>query len=126
MKKVVVIDDEPFILMMVEDKLKRAGLDVVSSRESVNAFELVKREVPDLVILDWMMPEISGIEVCRRIKGDPELVHIPIFMLTAKGQEEDEKLGLKAGVSKYITKPFSPKLLLDEVLGILEMKQEGS
>lgn len=126
MKKVVVIDDEPFILMMVEDKLKRAGIDVVASRESVNAYELVKREVPDLVILDWMMPETSGIEVCRRIKADPALTQIPIFMLTAKGQEEDEKLGLKAGVSKYITKPFSPKLLLDEVLGILGMEQAGS
>jgi len=125
-KKVVVIDDEPFILMMVEDKLKRAGIDVVASRESVNAYELVKREVPDLVILDWMMPETSGIEVCRRIKADPALTQIPIFMLTAKGQEEDEKLGLKAGVSKYITKPFSPKLLLDEVLGILGMEQAGS
>jgi len=125
-KKVVVIDDEPFILMMVEDKLKRAGLDVVASRESVNAYELVKKEVPDLVILDWMMPETSGIEVCRRIKGDPALAHIPIFMLTAKGQEEDEKLGLKAGVAKYITKPFSPKLLLDEVLGSLGMEQTDS
>jgi len=110
---------------MVEDKLKRAGLAVVASRESVKAYEIVKLEKPDLVILDWMMPETSGIEVCRRIKQDPELVHIPIFMLTAKGQEEDEKLGLKAGVAKYITKPFSPKLLLDEVLGTLGVKQGG-
>jgi DNA-binding response OmpR family regulator len=122
-KKVVVIDDEPFILMMVEDKLKRAGLSVVASRESVNAYEIVKRERPDLVILDWMMPEISGIEVCRRIKDDPDLSHITIFMLTAKGQEEDEALGIKAGVAKYITKPFSPKVLLDDVLGALGLER---
>lgn len=126
MKKVVVIDDEPFILMMVEDKLKRAGLSVVASRESVSAYDIVKRERPDLVILDWMMPEISGIEVCRSIKKDPELAHIPIFMLTAKGQEEDETLGLKAGVAKYITKPFSPKVLLDDVLGILGVESRDA
>ena len=125
MKKVVVIDDEPFILMMVEDKLKRAGLSVVASRESVNAYDIVKREMPDLVILDWMMPEISGIEVCRRIKDDPDLSHIPIFMLTAKGQEEDAVLGLKAGVTKYITKPFSPKVLLDDVLGVLGVDSDN-
>jgi len=125
-KKVVVIDDEPFILMMVEDKLKRAGLSVVASRESVSAYDIVKRERPDLVILDWMMPEISGIEVCRSIKKDPELAHIPIFMLTAKGQEEDETLGLKAGVAKYITKPFSPKVLLDDVLGILGVESRDA
>lgn len=119
MHKIVVIDDEPFILMMVEDKLMRAGLEVVASRESVKAYETVKGEMPDLVILDWMMPEISGIDVCRQIKGDPDTAHIPVFMLTAKGQDEDEKIGIKAGVAKYITKPFSPKMLLDEVLLVL-------
>lgn len=119
MKKVVIVDDEPFILMMVEDKLKRAGLEVVTSRESIKAYDIIKREKPDLIILDWMMPETSGIEVCRRIKADPELAPIPVFMLTAKGQEEDEKLGMKAGVTRYITKPFSPKVLLDEVLSAL-------
>ena len=124
MKKVVVIDDEPFILIMVEDKLMRAGLSVITSRESVKGYELVKKEMPDLVILDWMMPEISGIEVCRQIKGDPQTEHIPVFMLTAKGQDEDEKMGRKAGVLRYITKPFSPKLLLDEVLGVIGDKQD--
>lgn len=116
MKKVVVIDDEPFILMMVEDKLTRAGLSVIALKESVGAFDRIRAEKPDLLILDWMMPEVSGIEICRQIKGDPDLEYLPIFMLTAKGQEEDEKMGVKAGVKKYITKPFSPKVLLDEVL----------
>lgn len=115
MSKVVVIDDEPFILMMVEDKLKRAGISVVTSRESVRAVDLIRREQPDLVILDWMMPEVSGLEICRVLKADPELSNIPIFMLTAKGQEEDEKIGFKSGVNKYITKPFSPKVLLEMV-----------
>ncbi|RME68033.1 MAG: response regulator [Nitrospirae bacterium] len=115
-KKVIVIDDEPFILMMIEDKFTRAGLEVITLRESVNAVEIIRRERPDLVILDWMMPEVSGIEVCQNLKSDPELSHIPVFMLTAKGQEEDERLGLKSGADRYITKPFSPKTLLEEVL----------
>lgn len=120
MSKVVVIDDEPFILMIVEDKLKRAGLDVITLRESVKAIETIKRERPDLVILDWMMPELSGIEICKRIKADPELSQTPVFMLTAKGQEEDEQLGLKSGVDRYITKPFSPRVLLEQVLEVLK------
>jgi two-component system phosphate regulon response regulator PhoB len=113
MGKVLVIDDEPFILMMLEDKLKRSGFAVVTSRESVNALELVRKERPDLIVLDWMMPEISGIEICRQLKADPELSSIPVFMLTAKGQEEDEKKGMKTGANRYITKPFSPKALVE-------------
>ncbi len=123
MKKVVVIDDEPFILMMIEDKLKNAGIEVVTLRSSVNAVQIVKKEKPGLVILDWMMPEISGIEICKTIKQDSEMAHIPIFMLTAKGQDADEQRGLQCGVSRYITKPFSPRALLEmvqEVLGIDE------
>jgi DNA-binding response OmpR family regulator len=114
-RKVLVIDDEPFILMMVEDKLQRAGFEVITLSESINAVNVVDKERPDLIILDWMMPEVSGIELCRKLKSEPDLISIPIFMLTAKGQEEDEKLGFKCGVTKYITKPFSPKALLEMV-----------
>ena len=123
MKKVVVIDDEPFILMMIEDKLRTAKIDVVTMRSSVNAVEVIRKEKPGLVILDWMMPEISGIEVCRILKQDSETSDIPIFMLTARGQDTDEQLGLRSGVARYITKPFSPKALLamvQEVIGIDE------
>ena len=116
MAKVMVIDDEPFILMMIEDKLKSAGLKVITRRESKGAFEEIKKEKPDLIILDWMMPEISGIDICKRLKSDPSLSEIPVFMLTAKGQEDDEKLGLSCGVDRYITKPFSPRGLLEIVL----------
>ncbi|MEJ2325229.1 MAG: response regulator, partial [Nitrospirota bacterium] len=95
MSKVVVIEDEPFILMMIEDKLKRAGIEVVALRESVNAVEVIRREKPDLVLMDWMMPEISGLEVSKPLKADEKLKDIPIFMLSAKGQEEDIKRGLE-------------------------------
>ena len=115
MSKVVVIDDEPFILMMIEDKLKRAGIEVVALNESITAVEVIRKEMPDLILMDWMMPEISGLEVCRDLKADPELKDITIFMLSAKGQEEDIKRGMESGVSKYLTKPFSPKALLEVV-----------
>ena len=121
MKKVIVIDDEPFILMMIEDKLKAAKIDVITLRESKNALKIIKDEKPSLIILDWMMPELSGIELCKQIKSDPDISDIPIFMLTAKGQDSDEQLGLQCGVTRYITKPFSPKSLLDmvqETIGI--------
>lgn len=119
MDKVIVIDDEPFILMMIEDKLRKAGLNVITLRESKDALAVIRKEMPALVILDWMMPELSGIELCRMLKEDPDLLDIPIFMLTAKGQDADEQLGLQCGVSRYITKPFSPKSLLEMVQEIL-------
>ncbi len=115
MSKVVVVDDEPFILMMIEDKLKKAKIDVITLRESIRALPVIKKERPDLIILDWMMPELSGIELCKMIKADPEIQLIPIFMLTAKGQDSDEQQGIQCGVNRYITKPFSPKSLLEMV-----------
>ncbi len=113
--KVVVVDDEPFILMMIEDKLKKSKIDVITLRESIRALPVIKKERPDLIILDWMMPELSGIELCKMIKADPDIQHIPIFMLTAKGQDSDEQQGIQCGVNRYITKPFSPKSLLEMV-----------
>jgi len=115
MRKVMVIDDEPFILMMIEEKLKRAGMTVITMRESKGALDVLKEEQPDLIILDWMMPEVSGIDLCRMIKKDVETSHIPVFLLTAKGQDADKQIGLECGAVMYITKPFSPKALLDMV-----------
>lgn len=115
MSKVLVVDDEPFILMMIEDKLKTAMIDVVTVRESGRALERMRQERPDLIILDWMMPGLTGIDLCRLIKADPDFRDIPIFMLTAKGQDTDEELGMQCGVSRYISKPFSPKALLEMV-----------
>ncbi|MEJ2697700.1 MAG: response regulator [Candidatus Sulfobium sp.] len=122
MSKVVVIDDEPFILMMLEDQLRRYGIDVVTLRESRNALDVIRREMPDLIILDWMMPEVSGLEVCTSIKKDAHLSKIPIFMLTAKDQDTHEQLGLKCGVARYITKPFSPRALVEMVREVVGKK----
>ncbi len=119
MKKVVVIDDEPFILMMIEDKLKNAGIHVTTIRDSKHAMDAIKEERPDLVITDWMMPDLSGIELCRMLKSDPDVKDIPVFMLTAMGQNPEEQLGTQSGVEKYLTKPFSPNLLLKMVLDVI-------
>jgi two-component system phosphate regulon response regulator PhoB len=112
MKKVVIIDDEPFILMIVEDKLRKAGYEVISKRTSDGIVEFIKNNDPDLVIIDWMLPGASGLDVCKDLTNDPKTSSIPVFMLTAKGQESDEKLGIKCGAKQYITKPFSPRALL--------------
>jgi DNA-binding response OmpR family regulator len=115
MSKVVIIDDEPFILMMLEDQLRASGIGVVTLRESINAIDVIRRERPDLIILDWMMPEVSGLEICNSLKKDPDLNKIPVFMLTAKGEDTHRQLGLKCGVARYIKKPFSPKALVEMV-----------
>lgn len=118
MGKVVVIDDEPFILMIIEDKLKEAGLEVVALRESKNALPIIRKEKPDLIILDWMMPELSGLELCRIVKADAELRGIPVFLISAKDQDEDKELGLQCA-DMYITKPFSPRALLEMVNAVI-------
>jgi two-component system phosphate regulon response regulator PhoB len=125
MHKVIVIDDEPFILMMIEDKLKRAGIQVITLRESKNALAVIRREIPDLIILDWMMPEVSGIDICKSIEAAPELKDIPVFLLTAKGQDADKHLGIKCGAAQYITKPFSPRALMDMVVKTITDRQTG-
>ncbi len=122
MSKIIVVDDEPFILMMIEDKLRRAGIEVIALRESRNAMAIIRREKPDLVILDWMMPEVSGIELCRMLKTDADLKNIPVFLLTAKGQDADKQMGLQCGASMYITKPFSPRALLEIVNNAIRMQ----
>ena len=120
MSKVVIVDDEPFILMMLEDRLRAAGIGVVTLRESINALEVIRKEMPDLIILDWMMPEVSGLELCISLKKDPDLNNIPIFMLTAKGRDTHQRLGLECGVTRYIKKPFSPRALVEMVRKAVE------
>ena len=125
MSKVIVIDDEPFILMMIEDKLRMGGIGVTTLRESKKALSVIKEVGPDLVILDWMMPELSGVDLCRAMKADPELKDIPVILLTAKGQDADKKLGLSCGAAMFVTKPFSPKALLDTVNSVLNRKHDA-
>ncbi len=119
-KKILVADDEIHILQIVKFNLqKRGGYEVVTAKNGEEALELAKAEKPDLILSDVMMPKMSGFEFCEEAKKDDTLKEIPFLILTAKGQESDLVEGEKAGVDEYITKPFSPKSLLNKVKDIL-------
>ncbi len=114
-KKIVVVEDEPDILEVLSYNLKREGFDVSVALDGVKGLELVKKVEPDLVILDLMLPGMDGLEICRQIKGAQKLRHIPIIMVTAKGEESDIVLGLGIGADDYVAKPFSPRELIARV-----------
>ena len=122
---VLVVDDEPFVVRMLRDKLVNAGIDVIGAVNGREALERVNAEKPDLIILDWMMPEMNGIETCETIRSDPGTAATPIIMLTAKGQEMDERRGKRAGATYYITKPFSPRRILRLVEECLAQCKNG-
>ena len=114
-KKIMVIDDEPYIARVIKFKLEQEGYTVFSANDGLTGLEKIRQEKPDLVLLDVMMPGLTGYEVCQKIKADPQLASIPVVILTAKGQERDREEGLSVGASDYITKPFSPNRLLELV-----------
>ncbi|OQA06373.1 MAG: Alkaline phosphatase synthesis transcriptional regulatory protein PhoP [bacterium ADurb.Bin374] len=119
-KKILVADDEPHILRVVKDKLANAGFTVVTASNGEEALETARREKPSLVLLDVMMPKMNGFDVCRTLRAEAEFKGVPILLLTARGQEIDRHMGLEAGASEYITKPFSPRELLATVQAQLE------
>jgi DNA-binding response OmpR family regulator len=119
-KKVLVCDDEPYIVESVSYVVRKAGFDVVTAEDGEEALAAAKRERPDLIFLDIMMPRLSGEEVCRRVKADPSTRDAYVVILTARGQEEDERRAMEMGADEFMTKPFSPrkmKMKLQEVLG---------
>ncbi len=122
MHKVLIADDEPFVIRMLKDKLQNAGINVVSAVNGKQAVELAEAEKPNLIIMDWMMPEMNGLEACESIRSKSFHALTPIIMLTAKGQEIDEKRGKEAGANHYITKPFSPRRLLRLVQDYLDRR----
>lgn len=118
--RVVCIEDEPEMIDLVRLILGRKGFDVIGADGGIEGLEKVKKEKPDLVLLDLMMPDMDGWEVYQQIKADPEIKDIPIVVVTAKAQSIDKVLGLHiAKVDDYITKPFGPQELLESVEKIL-------
>ncbi len=111
-EKILVVDDEEDILELVRHHLKREGYEVRCAESGEQALQFAKSEPVNLIILDLMLPGIDGLEVTRRLKGDPRTQHIPILMLTAKGEESDVVAGLELGADDYVTKPFSPRILV--------------
>lgn len=119
-KKILVADDETHIVRIVRDALASRGYEVFTASHGAEALQLAKDECPALVILDVMMPQMDGFEVCRAIRADAALSGVPVFLLTARGQESDFERGREVGADQYLTKPFSPRRLadlVDETLG---------
>jgi DNA-binding response OmpR family regulator len=120
--KIVIADDEPNILISLEFLMKREGHQVVLARDGDQALEAVRRERPDLALLDVMMPGKSGFEVCQALRADESLAGLKIVLLTAKGRDTDVAKGLALGADAYVTKPFSTKDLARQVRELLENK----
>jgi len=118
-ERIVVIEDEDDILEVIEHNLSREGYAVFSATNGGDGLQMVKSKTPDLVLLDLMLPGMDGIEVCRKLKSNNSTKHIPIIMVTAKGEESDIVLGLGIGADDYVVKPFSPKELVSRVKAVL-------
>ena len=119
-EKILVVDDEIDILTLLKYNLEKAGFKVISAKDGPEAIESAKREKPNLIILDIMLPSMEGTEVCKALKKDDTTSHIPVIMLTAKGEEIDRIVGLELGADDYITKPFSPRELILRVKAVLK------
>jgi len=119
MKKILIADDEPNIVAAIEFLLKQRGHEVHTAEDGAAALAIVAEVVPDLVLLDVMMPRASGYDVCQAIRRRPEWRHIKIIMLSAKGRESEVVRGLTLGADLYVTKPFSTRALMAKVAGLL-------
>lgn len=117
--KILVVDDEPDALELIGFNLKRAGFDVVSASDGAEALRRARDQAPNLIVLDLMLPEMDGLEVCKALRQDSTTGSIPIIMLTAKAGEIDRVLGLELGADDYVTKPFSPRELVLRVKNLL-------
>jgi DNA-binding response OmpR family regulator len=115
-KKILLVDDEPEILEICRDYLEASNYDVVTAKDGAQGLSSARREKPDLIVLDLMMPEMDGLDVCREIRRES---NVPIIMLTARVEETDKLIGLELGADDYITKPFSPRELVARVRVVL-------
>jgi len=118
-KKILVADDEADVLGLVSNSLKNAGYSVLTASDGPSALKLARDQIPALIVLDLMLPGLSGLEVCKALKSDSGTKNIPIIMLTAKAEEVDRILGFELGADDYMTKPFSPRELALRVQSVL-------
>ncbi len=118
-ERILIADDEPDVLRLVSGNLRQAGFEVLQAGDGGEALEIARREAPALIVLDQMMPTMSGTEVCKALKHDPATRDIPIIMLTARVEEIDRVLGLELGADDYVTKPFSPREFVLRVKSVL-------
>lgn len=120
---ILVVEDDENIQQLVGYNLAKAGFHVVYADNGEQALTVIKREKPELIILDLMLPGLNGLEVCKLVRKDPKIKNLPIVMLTAKSEENDITAGLDLGADDYITKPFSPKILISRVKAALRRKE---
>ncbi|NDQ56728.1 MAG: response regulator [Acidipila sp.] len=125
MKRVLIVEDDKDIVELVRYNLEKEGYQVASAADGLGALAHVKKSAPDLVILDLMLPKLSGLEVCREVRRDVALNRLPILMLTARGDEADRVVGLEMGADDYVTKPFSPRELVARVKALLRRTEPG-
>ncbi|MGB0625406.1 MAG: phosphate regulon transcriptional regulator PhoB [Alphaproteobacteria bacterium] len=116
---VLIVEDEPPLVELLSYNLEKAGFQAQIARDGDEALLAVEERRPDLVLLDWMLPYVSGIEICRRLRRNPETRDLPIILLTARGEEDDRIRGLEAGADDYVVKPFSPSELVARVRAVL-------
>jgi len=114
-KKVLIIEDHPETVEVMETIMKPLGVEVLVAYDGITGSKLAVSGKPDLILLDIMMPEMNGFEVCRRLKADPETAKIPIVIVSVRTSEDDKENGNKCGADEYLTKPFDPKKLLEVV-----------
>ena len=117
--KILLVDDEPAQLELLRYNLEKAGFETIQAENGRDAILLTEEHEPDLVVLDWMMPEASGIDVCRELRARAETRLLPILMVSARGEEGDRSLGLDSGADDYVSKPFSPRELVARVKALL-------
>ena len=123
-EKILIVDDEKDIVKLIDYALKKEGYRTVLRYDGQDALNAAQKEHPDLVVLDLMLPEIDGLDVCKTLKKESSTAMIPIIMLTAKAQEFDKVVGLELGADDYMTKPFSPRELVARIKAVLRRTQE--
>ncbi|HNQ87365.1 MAG TPA: response regulator transcription factor [Verrucomicrobiota bacterium] len=123
--KILVVDDEPDAVELVAFNLRQAGFEVATAADGAEALKKARAWIPDLVVLDVMLPELDGFEVCKLLRRDPATAGVAILMLTAKAEELDRVLGLELGADDYLTKPFSPRELVLRIRNILARRQSA-
>ena len=117
--KILVVDDEIYIVHILDFSLGMEGYEVLTASDGEQALETAQREQPDLIVLDIMMPKLDGYETCKLLKADDRTRQIPVILLSAKGRHTDQKIGYEVGADDYITKPFSPRKLVERINTLL-------
>ena len=121
--KILVVEDDPVVRELIEFKLSSAGHEILMEGDGEAGLEAARAHQPDLVILDWMMPKLTGLEVCEAIRADETIASTSVLLLTARAQEADVERGFAAGVDDYLLKPFSPRELLSRVEALAAKKK---